>query len=372
MESLRSAVGQLLVFGFHGTEPDRDLLDLIRTSNPGGVILFRRNVSDPEQILRLTEALQKASTDLPLFVAIDQEGGRVTRLPEPFTRFPANRILGRSVSPQRVRACAEVSARELSAVGINFNLAPVLDVDTNPANPIIGSRSFGPDPRQVATLGLAVLEGFRKQGVLGLVKHFPGHGDTSLDSHLTLPVVDHPRERLERIELAPFRDVIAHPHGAEALMTAHVVYPALDPEMPATLSERILTGILRIEMKFRGLVLTDDLEMRAITDRYGAGEASLLALQAGADQILFCHTPSLVPECLEELTKEIERGGLSEKRIRESLQRVLTLKERYLRRRFSSAERRVLIEKIGCPDHLAVAEQACRLENDSAEAGKAS
>ena len=370
MESLRKPLGQLILVGFHETQPDREFRDLIRCWNPGGVILFRRNVSDPDQILRMTESLQDCAAELPLFVAIDQEGGKVTRLPEPFTQFPASRTLGRSGSAELVQACAEVMARELRAVGINFNLAPVLDVDTNPRNPIIGSRSFGPDPAQVARLGLAVLKGFRRQGILGAVKHFPGHGDTSLDSHLALPIVDHPRDRLDRIELAPFRELIAHPDGAEALMTAHVVYPSLDPVMPATLSEAILTTILRLELRFRGIVLTDDLEMRAITDRFGPEEACLQALRAGADQILFCHTPSLLPRCLEEIVRAIGTGLLSEKRIHESLGRIRSLKETYLQSRTSSEERRALIEKIGCREHLAVAEQARRLENNPPDPGK--
>jgi len=357
MTSLREALGQMFLFGFQGYEPEKDILDLLRTLNPGGVVLFRRNLRDPEQILALTRQLQGASPNVPLFIAIDQEGGNVTRLPEPFTYFPGNRALGRSGSEDLACACAEVTSKELLAVGINFNFAPVLDVDTNPQNPIIGPRSFGPDPTEVARLGLAMLKGFRNNGVIGLGKHFPGHGDTSQDSHLTLPVVAHTLDRLQTVELEPFRLVIQDPDGPEAMMTAHVLYPSLDPEMPATLSSRILKEVLRNELGFNGVIVTDDLEMKAILDRLGPEEASLMAVKAGADQLLFCHHPSYLSRCIDFLMAAVEEGHVTETRILESVQRISILKERYVRRPLSPEDQQVLIEKIGCKEHRALAEE---------------
>ncbi|MEW6441050.1 MAG: beta-N-acetylhexosaminidase [bacterium] len=365
MSPMGEALGQLFLIGFHGTEPDRSLSDLIRSENPAGVILFRRNLIDPEQILRLTDSLQKAAGPSTLFVAIDQEGGRVGRLPHPFTRFPSCRALGRSASARLARTCAEVTARELRAVGINFNFAPVLDVDTNPSNPVIGSRAFSSDPDEVARLGLAVLAGFRREHVLGLVKHFPGHGDTAEDSHLALPTVAHPRARLEKVELAPFRSVFAHPGGPDALMSAHVLYPAMDPEMPATLSPGILTVLLRRKMGFQGIVVTDDLEMHAIADRFGPEEAACRALAAGADQILFCHTPSHLTSCRAAVERALAAGSLAESRVLEALHRVRVLKARALRPSQPGDERSALLKTIGSSEHHAIAESAYRYEQES-------
>jgi len=353
-----TTLGQLFLVGFHGTEPEQDLRDLFRALRPSGVILFRRNLLNPEQILRLTTFLQETVSDPPLFVAVDEEGGRVRRLPDPFTHFPSARILGRSRSPQLAAACASVIAREMRTVGLNFNFAPVLDVDTRPENPVIGDRSFGGDPELVASLGLATLEGFRREGVLGLVKHFPGHGDTSEDSHLTLPVVPHGYDRLEQVELAPFRMLCRRPDGPEALMTAHVLYPALDSERPATLSPQILTGLLRHRLGYRGLVVTDDLEMRAVADRFDPETAAVSALQAGADQLLFCHTPTLALRCLHEVARALDKGILSEVSIAASLERVRALKEKYLRPPSPNGPLRPSLDVIGCPEHAAVSRLA--------------
>lgn len=358
MREIEPTLGQLFLVGFHGTEPEEGLRDLLRALRPSGVILFRRNLLTPEQILRLTTFLQETAPDPPLFVAVDEEGGRVSRLPDPFTHFPSARIIGRSRSPHLAAACASVIAREMRTVGLNFNFAPVLDVDTRPENPVIGDRSFGRDPELVASLGLATLEGFRREGVLGLVKHFPGHGDTSEDSHLTLPVVPHGYERLEQVELAPFRILCRRPDGPEALMSAHVLYPTLDPERPATLSPQILTGLLRHQLGYDGLVITDDLEMRAVADKFDPETAAISALQAGADQLLFCHTPTLALRCLSEVARALDKGVLSEVAIGASLERVRALKEKYLCPPSTTGLPRPPLDIIGCPEHAAVSRLA--------------
>lgn len=358
MESVESSLGQLFIVGFQGTEPEQGLRDLLRGLRPSGVILFRRNLSTPEQILRLTTFLQETVADAPLFIAVDQEGGRVSRLPDPFTRFPPARVIGRSGSPELAAACASVVAREMRAVGLNFNFAPVLDVDTRAENPVIGDRSFGPDPEVVASLGLAFLQGLRNEGVLALVKHFPGHGDTSEDSHLTLPVVPHGRERLEAVELAPFRALFRRPDGPDALMTAHVLYPALDPERPATLSRPILTDLLRERLGYTGVVVTDDLEMRAVADRVEPETAAVQALQAGADQLLFCHTPGLALRCLRGVARALDNGLLSEAAIARSLAKVRALKQKYLVPAARTSLQASSLHRIGCAEHAEVSRRA--------------
>ncbi len=361
MGGVETALGQLFIVGFRGTEPEQGLRDLLRGLRPSGVILFRRNLLAPEQILRLTTFLQETAADAPLFIAVDEEGGRVSRLPDPFTRFPPARVVGRSASPELAAACASVMAREMRAVGLNFNFAPVLDVDTRAENPVIGDRSFGPDPEIVASLGLAFLKGLRGEGVLGLVKHFPGHGDTSEDSHVTLPVVPHGIERLEAVELAPYRMLFRLPDGPEALMTAHVLYPALDPERPATLSRPILTDLLRQRLGYGGLVVTDDLEMRAVADRVGPETAAVQALQAGADQLLFCHTPGLALRCLREVARALERGLLSEGAISKSLEKVRALKQKYVVPAAATGLQAPSLDKIGCAEHAEVSRLAFSL-----------
>jgi beta-N-acetylhexosaminidase len=250
----------------------------------GGVVLFRRNVGTPAAIARLTADLHALPSE-PL-VAIDHEGGRVIRLGEPFTQFPPAAMVGRTRNPALAYRVGRAMAEELAGVGIDLSFAPVFDVHSNPANPIIGDRAFAADPGVVSEMGIAVMRGLFDGGVIPCGKHFPGHGDTAKDSHLELPVVDRPRAALERVELAPFRAAIAA--GVPMLMTAHVLYPALDPDNPATLSRKILTDLLRAELGFDGVVASDDLEMRAIGEYRDIGSAAVATLRAGADALLVC------------------------------------------------------------------------------------
>lgn len=351
----------MFLSGFDGHEAPEEIVDLVQRLDLGGVILFRTNLADPDQIASLTESLQQKARRAPLLIAVDHEGGRVSRLPEPFTRLPPCRSVGKSGSAEAAFELGRVAAEELLAVGINVNLAPVLDVDTNPLNPVIGDRSLGPDPHEVARLGLAVLKGFRRAGIIGCAKHFPGHGDTSQDSHTTLPVVPHPLERLRAVEVEPFRRVISDPEGPEVIMSAHVLYPHLDPQLPATLSRPILTDLLRAEMGFDGLIVTDDLEMKAISDRFGPEEACVRAIKAGADLVLFCHTPSHVRRCIEHVSALVDKGTLDARRIRESLHRIERLKGRYIATKISPADRRRLFRAIGSPEHRAIADRISRL-----------
>lgn len=250
------------MIGFEETEVTPDLRAWMQEYQPGGVILFSRNLVNAEQIAKLTNELQTLAVDIPLLIAIDQEGGRVSRLPSDFTIFPPAATVAQSGSTELAYQAAAVTAKELRSVGINMNMAPVLDIHTNPDNPIIGNRAFGTEPEQVCRMGAATIAGLHDHRVLACGKHFPGHGGTSTDSHLELPTVHATHQRLEDIELQPFRYAIDH--GLQAMMTAHVHYPALDPTYPATLSSAILSGLLRQDFGFSGVILSDDLEMRAI------------------------------------------------------------------------------------------------------------
>ena len=324
----REQIGQLFMLGFTGTAVTPDLADFIRAYKPGGVILFARNLTDTEQIVALTNGLQRLSPGSPLLISIDQEGGRVSRLPAGFTIFPPCALLGHCGSASLAHAAAAVTAVELRAVGINMNMAPVLDVNTNPANPIIGDRAFSADPELAAALGLAALRGLQANRVVACGKHFPGHGDTAADSHKELPVVAASRERLDAVELRPFRHAIEH--GLASIMTAHVLYPALDETRPATLSPAILTGLLRTQLRFDGLVLTDDMEMHAIIDHAGIGEASVQAFLAGADVLLICKDRDRQVAAIEALYKAVESDAIPTERIAASLRRVAAVKARFL------------------------------------------
>ncbi len=321
-------LGPLFMLGFLGTSIDAEFAELSATYRPGGVIVFSRNLTDANQIVALTNDLQRRAAAAPLLIAIDQEGGRVSRLPNEFTIFPPCATVGRCGSADLAYQAAAATAKELRAVGINMNMAPVLDVHSNPANPIIGDRAFGTNPATVSALGLATIKGLQEHGVVACGKHFPGHGDTATDSHKELPRVEAPRERLERIELPPFRDAVAQ--GVASLMTAHVLYPALDPALPATLSPTILTGLLRERMGFDGVVFTDDLEMHAIIDHYGVGDAAVRAFLAGADILLVCKDYGRSVAAMEAIRSAVADGTIPAARVEASLRRIRRLKERFL------------------------------------------
>ncbi len=300
--------GQLLVGGFDGTELTPTFERALRDGRRGGAILFRRNLPDIATASRLCEAIRSAcAADLPPFIGVDQEGGRVTRMPAPFLTLPPMRELGLLNDLELVRRAARAVATELSAVGFNLNFAPVLDVDSNPANPIIGDRSFGRDPRTVMRNAVAFLQGLQDRNVLACGKHFPGHGDTSVDSHFDLPVIHHDRARLEQIEIPPFR--AASGAGIASFMTAHVVCEALDPGVPATLSRAICASLLRAEVGFEGVLFSDDLEMAAVAARYPIEESAVESIWAGCDALLICKSEELADRAHEALVKKAEKDS---------------------------------------------------------------
>jgi beta-N-acetylhexosaminidase len=325
--------GQMLVVGLAGKELDADERRALGAGERGGVVLFRRNIEPGAAGLRsvaalnaaVAEAAQTAPSDLPPLVAVDQEGGRVMRLGPPAMQLPPMRRVGDLDDEALVRRIAEAQARELAALGFTMSFAPVADVHTRPENPIIGDRAFATTPERVARLAGAFAEGLARGRVLSCAKHFPGHGDTTVDSHLALPRVERPKAELERIEIASFRALAKNP-AIDSMMTAHVVYPELDADQPATLSHAICTDLLRGELGFTGVLFSDDLEMKALT--MPAGEAAVRAVTAGCDVLLVCSRADLAAEAHEALVREAERSPAFRARCDEAFARALAMRRR--------------------------------------------
>jgi beta-N-acetylhexosaminidase len=354
------------MLGFDGTLVSPEWAELQARYKPGGMILFARNLEDPAQIIELTNGLQTRSPHTPLLIAIDQEGGRVSRLPKGFTVFPPCGVVGACRSEELAYAAAAVTAAELRAVGVNMNMAPVLDVHSNQDNPIIGDRAYGTEPDVVAELGVAAVRGFQGKGVVACGKHFPGHGDTSTDSHKELPVVKASAEVLFERELPPFRRAIAE--GLASIMTAHVVYPALDAQRPATLSPAILTGLLREQLGFDGVIVTDDLEMHAIVDHHGIGDAAVQAFLAGADILLICKDHDRAVAAMEAVRKAVESGIISPDRLDTSVRRIMQLKRKFLRSHLP-ADPSVAQLVVGCRTHQVLLDTIRRAQERMPKAG---
>ena len=345
--------GQLVVGGFDGTSLPATFARALREGRRGGAILFRRNLPDVSTARGLcAEIAEAGGRDLPPFIGVDEEGGRVRRLPAPVLRLPPMRALGAHGDLGLVRRAAQALGRELSAIGFNLDFAPVLDVDSNPANPIIGDRSFGPDPRTVMRSGVAFLQGLQEANVLACGKHFPGHGDTSVDSHLDLPVIHHPRARLDAIELPPFR--AASGAGIASFMTAHVVCEALDAGVPATLSRAVCGSLLRAEIGFEGVRFSDDLELKAIADRYGIEEAAVESIWAGCDVVLVCSDEAAQDRAHEALVKRAESDRRFRDRCVEAATRALRVRRLVPPRPLPKA---ALGEVVGSPASREIADE---------------
>ena len=341
METLREKVGQMFLIGCQGESLTRDEQLIFAEYQFGGFTLFKRNCAEPAQLVRLCRKLwDSVDSQMPPFIAIDQEGGRVHRLPDAFTHFPATARIGGKDNPELARRLGRAAAEELKLVGINLNFAPVLDVDSNPANPVIGDRAFGSDPKRVIEIGSSWTQGLRDSGIIPCGKHFPGHGDTETDSHVELPIVRKTLDQLKTVELPPFAHACRT--RIESLMTAHVLYPALDGQFPATLSEPIVTGLLRHQFGYDGVVFSDDLEMKAIADRYGVEETAALAIRAGVDVLLFCHEVAKAIQAFEFLCNESERDPVLRARVEESHRRIAALKRRFLKNFTAVAENEIV------------------------------
>ncbi len=353
---MRAQIGQLFVFGFDGTEVTPHLRRLITEYHIGGLILFRHNAHDVEQVWRLLAALAEIRPDIPTAIFIDEEGGPVSRLPSPVLRLPPMRVLGHGGSAALCFEIGTVLGRELSALGVHVNLAPVVDVDTFKANPVIGPRALHEAPARVASLGAALMRGLHRGGVTGCPKHFPGHGDTTVDSHHALPTITHDMERLESCELIPFRRVIAA--GARMLMTAHLLLEAYDPIHPVTLSPYLLPKMIRQQLGFEGLVISDDLGMAATAERYTPGETMALGIAGAVDLFLLRGDEQRQLEFVEAAIRLAEHDPGARARMAERAGRVLAWKRRHLRREqrasapkdltalFASERRAALVRRI--------------------------
>lgn len=328
--TVEEKIGQLFIVGFSGKNVSNSLIQAVNNYHFGNFIYFGENVENNAMIAKMSDDIQDlvlGDVGIPAFIAMDHEGGMVVRLTENATHFLGNMGLAATFNPQNAYTAGKLSGSELRHYGINFNFAPVLDVNNNPNNPVIGIRSFSDDPKVVSSFGLKLIEGYKEVNVLTSAKHFPGHGDTITDSHYGLPLIPHSKERLFAVELAPFIDAINA--GIDAIMSAHIIFSSFDSENPATLSYKVLTELLRNELGFKGLIITDEMRMQAIRDNFGVGEAAIKALKAGADLLLYAESTSTSVEAYNGVLNAVRSGEITEERLNKSLYRVLTKKIKY-------------------------------------------
>jgi beta-N-acetylhexosaminidase len=354
----RRDIGQFLIGSMPGTTIPVELRSLAKEFDLGGVILFGRNIEAPEQVAELSAECEALGRTMPAWVSVDQEGGRVARLKEPFTRWPPMATLGRAGKESEALAVrfATALAEELKAVGITLDYAPVLDIHTNPKNPVIGDRALAEKAEDVARLGRVIIRTLQGAGLAACGKHFPGHGDTSTDSHFELPLVDHPPDRLRAIEFEPFRAAVAE--QVAFIMTAHVLVPSLDEEKPATLSSRVVQKLLREELKYDGVILSDDLEMKAVSAQYAVPDSAVEAIQAGCDAVLVCQGDvDLQARTLESLVRAVESGTIPAKRFDDAFMRLKRAKQKFLTpdRPGARARIRALRGVLGREEHQLIA-----------------
>lgn len=326
--SLKDKIGQMILAGISGTTMDTNGKKLISQFHVGGIIFYKNNFETPEQTVQLVNQLKAGnSSNLPLFLGIDQEGGRVTRLPGGLVNFPSNNLIGKVKNPEFSYKVGTLLGHELKEFGLNLDFAPVLDINSNPNNPVIGDRSFGNNSEIVSTLGIQTMKGIQSQNVIPTIKHFPGHGDTSIDSHLELPIVNKSLMELQELELIPFERAIDH--GADVVMVAHILLPELDNTNPASISKAVITDLLRKQLSFKGVIITDDMTMGAITEHFDIGKAAVESVKAGSDIILVGHDYNNVVKISSSLITAVENGEISEQRLNESIKRIIQLKRKY-------------------------------------------
>lgn len=327
--TLEEKIGQMLLVGIDGTELDTQAKRMIAEDKVGGIILYKDNISNLKGMVSLINDLKKSNAEnpVPLFMSVDQEGGKVSRMPDEYAAIPSNGSVGAANNSSAAGTMGKLLARELLSAGFNMDFAPVLDINSNPDNPVIGDRSFGNTADLVSRLGIAEMKGIASEGVVPVVKHFPGHGDTSVDSHLELPVVNKTAAELAKLEWQPFEAAIQE--NADAVMVAHILFPELDADKPASLSRAIIGDLLREEMGFQGVVITDDLTMGAITGHYTLAAAAVDTVQAGSDILLVAHEYGNEQAVRKALLDSVKSGILEESRIDESVYRILALKDKY-------------------------------------------
>ncbi|WP_261304728.1 beta-N-acetylhexosaminidase [Paenibacillus andongensis] len=327
--TLEEKVGQMIIAGIDEYSMNVQARELIETYHVGGIILYKPNVKNTTQLVSLVNELKQtnAVNKLPLWLGVDEEGGRVTRLPDEITKTPTSRDIGKTGRPVLAYQIGQLLGKELNAYGLNMDFAPDLDVNSNPNNPVIGDRSFGSNASIVSSFGVQMMNGLQNQQVVPVVKHFPGHGDTSVDSHVGLPVVQNDLARLRKLELVPFAEAIKH--QADAVMVAHILLPKVDAQNPASMSKKMMTDLLRKEMGFEGLIMTDDMTMGAIIKNYDLGEAAVKSVLAGANIVMVGHEYEKVVTVINALRKAVQSGQIPMETIDQSVRQVTKLKQKY-------------------------------------------
>jgi beta-N-acetylhexosaminidase len=362
IQDLKTLVGQLFLVGFDGLSVPSEFKSAIQEHKIGGTIYFKRNFQSPAQLAELSNELQftcRHPSSPYLFISIDHEGGKVNRLVNSFTKFPGNENLGEINSPKMGFQFGAIIAKELKAVGINLNFAPVVDVNTNPDNPVMKGRMFSSDPEICGKMGSAVCRGIQKMGVAAVAKHFPGHGDTKVDSHFDLPRIDKSLKELEKVELIPFKRMVRS--RVEGIMTAHILNAALDPDYPATLSEKTIQPLLRQGMRFSKIIFSDDMEMKAITDHYGEADAAVLAVRAGCDVLIYRGDNGIPVAAMEAIIKAVESKKISRAQIEASVERILSCKKNYAVQT-EPVDVTKVGQFVGIPEHIKLAEMILNKE----------
>ncbi|SOC25201.1 beta-N-acetylhexosaminidase [Ureibacillus xyleni] len=326
--SVEEKIGQMILAGISGTTMDTNTKSLIGKFHVGGIIFYENNFETPTQTVQLVNQIKTENqSNLPLLLSTDQEGGRVTRLPGGLVHFPTNKQIGKINNPEFSYKIGTFLGHELKEFGLNLNFAPVLDINSNPNNPVIGDRSFWDNAEIVSNLGIQTMKGIASQNVIPTIKHFPGHGDTSVDSHLELPIVNKSLEELRELELIPFERAIRE--GADVVMVAHILLPELDKSQPASMSQAVMTDVLRKELGFTGVIITDDMTMGAITNHYDIGKAAVQSVKAGSDIILVGHDYRNVEKVFTSLKTAVENGEISQQKVNQSVERIMALKKQY-------------------------------------------
>lgn len=327
--TLEEKAGQLVMFGLDEYTNNAHSKEMVEKYKVGGFILFEKNIKDAKQMLSLINSLKQSNliNKAPLFLSIDEEGGRVTRMPKEFVKLPSSKYIGQFNNSQLSYDIGTILGKELKSFGLNMDFAPVLDINSNAKNPVIGDRAFGANEKLVSKLGLETMKGIQKEKVIPAIKHFPGHGDTSVDSHIGLPVVNNTLSRLKSFELVPFKEAIDN--GADMVMVAHILLPKIDDKSPASFSKTVITDILRKDLNFNGVVITDDMTMGAVMKNFKIEEAAVMSLKAGTDIILVCHDYNNQIKVIDNIKKSIENGNLSMEEVDEKLYRILKLKDKY-------------------------------------------
>lgn len=325
--SLDEKIGQLFIVGFEGEEINDEIVDLVKNQKVGGLIYFSRNIIDSKQIINLNNEIKAMEKDIPLFISVDEEGGLVSRVPEEFVKLPSSGYIGQFNDENLSYNVGKIIAKELNSLGFNMDFAPVLDINSNPNNTVIGERAFGNSAEIVSRLGVNNMEGIRDGKIIPVLKHFPGHGDTDVDSHYGLPIVKKTLEELENLEFIPFKNAIDN--GADVVMISSIILENIDNEYPATMSKKIIKDILRDSLGFGGVIATDDMTMGAIVDNYNLTDAIIMSINAGSDLILVCHGYDDIINSIVAVKDAVNSNIISEERIEQSVYRILKLKDKY-------------------------------------------